>query len=160
MTGPALKHGAAAKTLIHCLVHERHLTREQAIEMLERRARSMDIGDFAVSLRQMDRWFGGRVATTPRPSVCRVLEAEFGYPVAELLSPDSRSSTKTSADPGFRTSQQARMSGVPSDDISIATELSLLRSPAASTNRGCGWRTPRCWPSTIGYPPSPWPSKT
>jgi hypothetical protein len=32
----------------------------------------------------------GAWPTAPRPSVCRVLEAEFGYPVAELLAPDAR----------------------------------------------------------------------
>jgi hypothetical protein len=90
MSRPVLEHPRAAKTLLQSLVHERHLTREHLIEVLEQQARSMDVRDFALSLRQVDRWFSGRVATLPRPSVCRVLEAEFGYPVAELLRPDSR----------------------------------------------------------------------
>jgi hypothetical protein len=60
------------------------------IEVLDRRARDLGINDFALSLRQVDRWFAGHVATAPRPSVCRVVEAEFGYPVNELLSPDFR----------------------------------------------------------------------
>jgi hypothetical protein len=64
---------------------ERHLTRERAIEALDRRARDMGVGDFALSLRQLDRWLAGDLATLPRPSLCRVVEMEFGYPVERLL---------------------------------------------------------------------------
>jgi len=88
MSGPVVAPPGAAKTLIQALVHERHLTREQVIEVLDRRAQAMEIHDFAVSLRQIDRWLAGKVATAPRPSVCRVLEAEFGFPVVQLLAPD------------------------------------------------------------------------
>jgi hypothetical protein len=90
MSRQVLDQRGRAKTLLQSLVHERHLTREQLIEVLERRARSMEILDFALSLRQVDRWFSARVATLPRPSVCRVLEAEFDYAVAELIGPVDR----------------------------------------------------------------------
>jgi hypothetical protein len=90
MSGTVVAHSGVARTLIQSLVHERHLTRQEVIKVLERRARTLDIGDFALSLRQIDRWFAGNVATSPRPSVCRVIEAEFGFPVAELLAPDGR----------------------------------------------------------------------
>ncbi|HEY2638474.1 MAG TPA: hypothetical protein VGI66_01135, partial [Streptosporangiaceae bacterium] len=73
------------KTLLQCLMIERHLTREQLIEVLDRRARDMGVRDFTLSLRQLDRWLAGDLATRPRPSLCRVVEAEFGYPVQRLL---------------------------------------------------------------------------
>ena len=72
-------------TLLQCLMIERHLTREQVIDVLDRRARDMGVRDFALSLRQLDRWLAGDVATLPRPSLCRVVEAEFGCPVRRLL---------------------------------------------------------------------------
>jgi tetratricopeptide (TPR) repeat protein len=77
------------QTLLQCLMAERRLTREQAIEVLDRRARARGVRDFALSLRQLDRWLAGDVATLPRPSLCRVVEAEFGYPVERLLAPES-----------------------------------------------------------------------
>jgi hypothetical protein len=49
----------------------------------------MGIGDFALSLRQLDRLRDGEVLGSPRPSVCRVLEADFGYPVKLLLGPEA-----------------------------------------------------------------------
>jgi tetratricopeptide (TPR) repeat protein len=73
------------KTLLQSLMNERHLTREETIEALERRAREMEVHDFTLGLRQLDRWLAGDVATQPRPSLCRVLEAEFGRPVERLL---------------------------------------------------------------------------
>src|SRR5438067_2009485 len=73
------------KTLLQRLMSERHLTREHALEALDRRARDMGVRDFALSLRQLDRWLAGDLATLPRPSLCRVVEMEFGYPVERLL---------------------------------------------------------------------------
>jgi hypothetical protein len=73
------------KTLLQCLMIDRHLTREQVIELLDRRARDMGVRDFALSLRQLDRWLAGDVVTLPRASLCRVVEAEFRYPVRQLL---------------------------------------------------------------------------
>lgn len=77
------------QTLLQCLMAERRLTREKAIEVLDRRARAMGVRDFALSLRQLDRWLAGDVATLPRLSLCRVVEAEFGYPVERLLAVES-----------------------------------------------------------------------
>src|SRR5207249_11237444 len=73
------------KTLLQRLMVERRVTREQAIEALHRRARGIGVRDFALSLRQLDRWLAGDLVTLPRPSLCRVVEAEFGYPVQQLL---------------------------------------------------------------------------
>src|SRR5260370_5716131 len=73
------------KTLLQCLMTERHLTREHVIEVLDRRARDMGVRDFALSVRELDRWLAGELATLPRASLCRVVEAEFGYPVQQLL---------------------------------------------------------------------------
>lgn len=75
-------------TLLGALLRERHLTREQTIDLLDRRAREMQVRDFALSVRQLNRWLAGGVVTEPRPSVCRVVEAEFGHGIDELLAPD------------------------------------------------------------------------
>jgi len=73
-------------TLLQILMRERHLTREQTIDVLDRRARQMDIKNFALSLRQLDRWLAQDVGD-PRAVRCRVVAAEFGFPVERLLSP-------------------------------------------------------------------------
>jgi tetratricopeptide (TPR) repeat protein len=65
-------------------MRERHLTRELTIEVLERRARQMGINNFALSLRQLDRWLAQEVGD-PRAVRCGVAEAEFGYPIRRLL---------------------------------------------------------------------------
>ncbi|MDG4767472.1 hypothetical protein O7632_25765 [Solwaraspora sp. WMMD406] len=67
------------------LMTDRHLTREETLRALEKRARVLGVRDFTLSLRQLDRWLGGEVGTAPRPSTCRVVEAEFGYAVDQLL---------------------------------------------------------------------------
>lgn len=72
-------------TLLQEAITRRRLTREEAIRVLERRASRMNVHDFALSIRQLDRWLAGEVATLPRPSMCRVVEAEFGEPVERLL---------------------------------------------------------------------------
>src|SRR5690348_11802453 len=72
-------------TLLQRMINERRLTREQTIKILYRRAERMRVDDFALSVRQLDRWLAGEVATLPRPSMCRVIEAEFGQPVERLL---------------------------------------------------------------------------
>jgi hypothetical protein len=98
MTGTAIRPGRRQRTLLQALIGERHLTRDQTIVLLDGRAEEMGVDDFALSLRQLDRWFAGGVATLPRPSVCRVIEAEFGHPVERLLAPDRRADTDR-ADP-------------------------------------------------------------
>jgi hypothetical protein len=88
---------------------ERRLSREQTIDLLERRARDMDVADFALSLRQLDRWFAGDIATLPRPSVCRVIEAEFRYPTEVLLAPnDGQPATVTTDNSHHGTDRQLR----------------------------------------------------
>lgn len=49
----------------------------------------MGVADFTLSLRQLDRWFASELTEPPRPSVCRVIEAEFGYPTDVLLRPET-----------------------------------------------------------------------
>jgi hypothetical protein len=77
--------GSRPETLLRVLMLERNLTREQTLDVLERRALHMGIKDFALSLRQLDRWLAREVGD-PRASRCRVAEAEFGYPIQKLLS--------------------------------------------------------------------------
>lgn len=76
------------RTFLQALLEARHLTREQTLEVLERRARALGVTDFALSLRQLDRLLASELVTRPRPSVRRVLEAEFGFPIAVLLAPE------------------------------------------------------------------------
>lgn len=66
-------------------MHERRLTRDQTIQVLDRRARQMGINDFTLSLRQLDRWLAQEVGD-PRSVRCRVIEAEFGHRIEKLLS--------------------------------------------------------------------------
>jgi hypothetical protein len=66
-------------------MNERRLTREQTIATLDQRARELGVRDFALSLRQLDRWLAGELATLPRPSLCKVAEAAFGHPIERLL---------------------------------------------------------------------------
>jgi hypothetical protein len=42
---------------------------------------------FSLSERQFYRLLLGEVKTRPHPVVCRVIEAEFGFPIGELLMP-------------------------------------------------------------------------
>lgn len=77
--------GRTRVTVLQRLINQRRLTREEALRALHARATRMQIDDFALSLRQLDRWLSGEVATIPRPSMCRVIEAEFGQPVERLL---------------------------------------------------------------------------
>src|SRR5947207_267098 len=72
-------------TLLQRLMRQRRLTREQTLDVLEDRARTMQVRDFALSLRQLDRWLAADVGTQPRPGTCRVVEAEFGHPIDRLL---------------------------------------------------------------------------
>lgn len=81
--------GRDDRTLLDALVRRRRLTRHEALELLARRARGMGIMErrFALSERQFYRLLHGEVKTRPHPVVCRVLEAEFGCPIENLLAP-------------------------------------------------------------------------
>lgn len=72
-------------TVLQQLMKQRRLTREQTLDVLNRRARTLGVRDFALSLRQLDRWLAGDLGTEPRPSTTRVVEAEFGRSIDELL---------------------------------------------------------------------------
>lgn len=75
-------------TRMQRLMKQRRLTREQTLDMLNRRARDLGVRDFTLSLRQLDRWLAGNLGTEPRPSTCRVVEAEFGHSIDDLLAFD------------------------------------------------------------------------
>jgi hypothetical protein len=72
-------------TLLRVLVDERRLTREEVRRCLVRRASRMQIDQFSIERRQLDRWLNGEVKRLPHPAACRVLEAEFGHPPEKLL---------------------------------------------------------------------------
>lgn len=85
-------------TLLRVLVNERRLTREEVRRCLVHRASRMQIDQFSIERRQLDRWLNGEVKRLPHPSACRVLEAEFGHPPEQLLSfvdPDRAGSAAT-----------------------------------------------------------------
>ena len=72
-------------SLLRRLMIERRLTREETVALLHQRARALKVRDFALSLRQLDRWLAGDIGTLPRPSTCRVVEEEFGQSIESLL---------------------------------------------------------------------------
>jgi hypothetical protein len=67
-------------------MEERHLTHADTIRLLERRARQMGAADFTLGERTLDHWLSGTLRTAPQPVRRRVLEAEFGHSVSDLLS--------------------------------------------------------------------------
>jgi hypothetical protein len=77
--------GRARITLLQRLMEERHLTHADTIRLLERRARQMGAGDFTLGERTLDHWLSGTLRTAPQPVRRRVLEAEFGHSIGELL---------------------------------------------------------------------------
>ena len=78
------------RTRLDSLVRQRLLTRNEARELLIRRAAAMGLTErkFALSERQFYRLLLGEVKTRPHPVVCRVIEAEFGCSIDDLLAPD------------------------------------------------------------------------
>ncbi|MGH3734467.1 MAG: hypothetical protein ACRDT6_02420 [Micromonosporaceae bacterium] len=66
-------------------MEQRRLTREETLAALRSRAASIPGADFTLSLRQLDRWLASELDGLPRPSTSRVVEAEFGHPIEELL---------------------------------------------------------------------------
>src|SRR6185312_15141007 len=77
--------GRSQITLLQRLMQERHLTHADTIRLLERRARQMGASDFTMGERTLDHWLSGTVRTSPQPVRRRVLEAEFGHSIGELL---------------------------------------------------------------------------
>ena len=75
------------ETLLQAILRHRRLSREQTVKVLYGRAREMKVEDFALSLRQLDRYLAGDIESLPRPTTCKVAEAEFGWPMEQLLSP-------------------------------------------------------------------------
>jgi hypothetical protein len=77
------------RTLLDSLLRQRHLTRNEARELLRDRAARMGVTErkYALSERQFYRLVNGQVKTKPHAVVCRVIEAEFGLPIDALLAP-------------------------------------------------------------------------
>lgn len=71
---------------------ERRLTVEETVAVLQRRAARMGENAYALTERQFRRWLTGDVSSTDsiRPANVRVTEAEFGWPIASLLTVDQR----------------------------------------------------------------------
>lgn len=74
-------------TLLRQLIDDRGLSYPEVYKKLLRRAAALEIGDFALSERQLKRVINGQVKTRPFSGTRRVLEAEFGYPVQQLMGP-------------------------------------------------------------------------
>ncbi len=85
-------------TLLRTLITAKHWQRyetfavqfERAAGQLAEEDGEPDLAKVSVSVRQFERWYGGKVRTSPHPDSCRILERMFGYPVQQLLSPASR----------------------------------------------------------------------
>jgi hypothetical protein len=82
---PTVTHKRKTTLLQHLMI-DRRLTHEQTVEVLHRRAQQLGVHDFTLTVRQLNRWLAGQTAR-PRLSVCRVVEAEFGRRIEELLNP-------------------------------------------------------------------------
>jgi len=77
---------ANTDTLLALLVQQRRLTQDETIAVLRERARALGIHErgFDLTVRQFQRWVAGAVKQ-PHPAHCRILEAEFGHSVTDLL---------------------------------------------------------------------------
>ncbi len=95
-------------TLLRTLITARHWQRfetfavqfERAAGTLAEEDGEPGLAKVSVSARQFERWYGGKVRTSPHPDSCRILERMFGYPVRQLLAPATRVSHETSLTPG------------------------------------------------------------
>lgn len=67
------------RTLLQALMERRNLTRDQTVDALERRARTMEVASFSLTTRQLDRLLAGDLKGRPRSSTSAVLEEEFGF---------------------------------------------------------------------------------
>lgn len=94
----------AEPTLLRALITARHWQRYETFAVqFERVAGKLaeeegepDLAKVSVSVRQFERWYGGKVRTSPHPDSCRILERMFGYSVQQLLAPGGRVSQETS----------------------------------------------------------------
>ncbi|GIH10072.1 hypothetical protein Rhe02_81390 [Rhizocola hellebori] len=66
---------------------ERNLSYQELSEVLGRRAKALGTRPLDLSERQLKRLANGQVKSLPTPLTRRVLEAEFGHPIEELLKP-------------------------------------------------------------------------
>ena len=87
-------------TLLRALITARHWQRYETFAVQFARAAKKladeegeeDLAKVSVSARQFERWYGGKLRTTPHPDACRILEHMFGYRVQQLLAPADRPS--------------------------------------------------------------------
>lgn len=144
--------GGREATLLRVLMRERRLTREQTIDVLEHRARLMGIHDFALSLRQLDRWLAQEVGD-PRTARCRVAEAEFGYRIERLLSteraPSPAGSTITAASSplehfGSITDHLAQIDHQTGARSALGAGSAVCRSVLAAADRSRGGDRDQC----------------
>lgn len=77
---------------MRALREQRNLTRPEMLDRLERRARELREGGFALTERQLARLEAGQVKTAPRAVTTRVIEAEFCKPISDLLAVADRPS--------------------------------------------------------------------
>lgn len=102
-------------TLLRALIMAKHWQRyetfavqfERAAGKLAEEEGEPDLTKVSVSVRQFERWYGGKVRTLPHPDSCRILERMFGYPVQQLLAPASRVSQEMSLTQGREESSPA-----------------------------------------------------
>jgi hypothetical protein len=102
-------------TLLRTLITARHWQRFETFAVqFERAAGKLAVEDgepglakVSVSVRQFERWYGGKVRTSPHPDSCRILEHMFGYPVQQLLAPATRLSHEISLTRGEDESRPA-----------------------------------------------------
>jgi hypothetical protein len=73
------------RTLLRQLITDHDLSYAEVCEALRRKARALGLHQFDLSERHFIRLVNGQVKTRPLPSTCRVLEAEFGRSIDELL---------------------------------------------------------------------------
>lgn len=121
-------------TLLRALITAKHWQRYETFAVQFGRAAEQLAGEngepqlakVSVSVRQFERWYGGKVRTSPHPDSCRILERMFGYPVQQLLAPVSCMSQLTPLAPGQHEPRTA-----------VATTLhhGLIWSPGAKPSR-------------------------
>jgi hypothetical protein len=131
-------------TLLRALITARHWQRYETFAVqFERAARRLadqegepDLAKVSVSVRQFERWYAGKLRTSPHPDACRVLEHMFGHSVRQLLAP-----------------------AAPAREVSPVPGQDEPRTPAAAPLPEGRTRAPRApIPETFGTTPEPAPS--
>lgn len=130
-------------TLLQQLMTERRWTRAETLKRLAARAPSVDADDFTLSLRQLDRMLAGQIETLPHAGTCRVIEAEFGRRIEDLLVFVDRT-----ADPGMTMGKIPIGSRAPTpafrndrdDTASLDSGMTAFAAAAAESARFALWQ--------------------